>query len=121
MPETSQLSKHFNRSEFACKCGNCSFDTVDVQLIPLLEAVRVHFDSPVTINSACRCHAHNTAVGGKPNSQHLYGRAADIVVKGHTPKEVHDLLESLMKGWGGLGLYESFVHVDTRTGGQARW
>lgn len=115
-----KIGSRFHRSEFACKCG-CGFDTVDVQLMPLLEFVRGHFDAPVTINSACRCHAHNLAVGGTPNSQHLYGRAADIAVKGHTPKEVHELLESVMKGFGGLGLYDTFVHVDTRTGAPARW
>jgi uncharacterized protein YcbK (DUF882 family) len=117
----SKIGSHFDRSEFKCKCGNCDFDTVDAQLITLLEAVRNHFDAPVIINSACRCRAHNSNIGGSPKSQHLYGRAADIVVKGHSPAEVQDVLESFMKGWGGIGSYETFTHVDSRSNGPARW
>lgn len=115
-----KIGSHFHRSEFACKCG-CGFDTVDTELMTLLECVRAHFDAPVTINSACRCRAHNHNIGGSPKSQHLYGRAADIVVKGHSPAEVQELVASLMKGWGGIGSYETFTHVDTRTNGPARW
>ena len=116
-----KIGSHFDRSEFKCKCGNCDFDTVDTTLLILLEGVRAHFDAPVIINSACRCRAHNNNIGGSPKSQHLYGRAADIVVKGHSPAEVQNLLESLMKGWGGIGSYDTFTHVDTRTKGPARW
>ena len=115
-----KIGSHFDRSEFACKCG-CGYDTVDTQLMTLLEAIRNHFDAPVTINSACRCRGHNSNIGGSPKSQHLYGRAADIVVKGHSPAEVQQVLESFMKGWGGIGLYESFTHLDTRSNGPARW
>ena len=73
------LSEHFSREEMACKCG-CGLDTVDAELLSLLEKIRAHFDRPITINSGCRCEAHNRAVGGSKNSQHLIGRAADIVV-----------------------------------------
>lgn len=113
------LSKHFNRSEFACKCG-CGFDTIDAATLEILEAVREHFDSPVVVNSAARCASHNKAVGGSPNSQHLYGRAADIVVKGVAPKDVHRWIDANHPS-ASLGLYNSFVHVDTRTNGPARW
>lgn len=116
----NKISEHFSREEFACKCG-CGFDTVDTQLIQVLEYVRTHFDSPVTINSSCRCRIHNQMIGGSENSQHLFGRAADIVVKNHTPKEVAEFLGAYMKGWGGLGTYDSFTHIDTRTQGPARW
>jgi len=117
-----QIGSHFKRSEFACKCG-CGFDTVDVELMPILEFVRFHFDKPVTINSACRCEAHNAAVGGSKNSQHLRGRAADIRIIGCTPDEIADALEAIMDGWGGLGVYpkHNFVHIDTRSGSPARW
>ena len=64
------ISKHFNRAEFACKDG-CGFDTVDAELLAKLEEIREHFDQPVIINSACRCHDHNAVIGGTENSQHL--------------------------------------------------
>lgn len=117
-----QIGSHFKRSEFACQCG-CGFDTVDVQIMPILEYVRHHFGKPVHINSACRCPEHNAKVGGSKNSQHVLGRAVDIRVIGHTPEEIAAVVEELMPDWGGIGIYPSknFVHVDTRSGGPARW
>ena len=111
------LSEHFDRSEFACKCG-CGFDTVDAELLEALELIRQHFDRPIVVNSACRCPAHNVAVGGGRNSQHLLGRAADILVHHTDPAIVAELARQM--GIGGVGDYESFTHIDTRSG-TARW
>lgn len=113
------LSAHFSRREFACKCG-CGYDTVDVQLLEACEAVRQHFGAPVTITSGCRCGAHNARVGGSPKSQHLLGRAADIVVQGVPPSEVAKYLDRTFPGRYGIGRYPTFTHIDTR-GTAARW
>ena len=112
------LSKHFNRSEFACKCG-CGYDTVDAELIEYLEAIRLRF-GPVTVTSGCRCTEHNKAVGGSKNSQHVLGRAADIQVKGVEPATVQAYCEDSLIPQG-LGSYNSFTHIDTRSSGDARW
>lgn len=115
------LSPHFSRHEFACKDG-CGRDSIDYATLRVLEEVREHFGVPVTINSAYRCANHNKAVGGASGSQHLYGRAADIVVQGVKPSVVADWVESgPLKGRGGVGRYSSFTHVDSRTNGPARW
>jgi uncharacterized protein YcbK (DUF882 family) len=111
------LSPNFSRWEFACKCG-CGFDTVDVKLIEDLETIREHFDRRVDINSGCRCESHNRAVGGSKNSQHMLGRAADIVVDGVPPRIVGELAHQI--GVGGLKAYETFTHIDSRNG-VARW
>lgn len=51
------------------------------RLMYKLEAVRKKGgDNPITINSGFRSIAHNSAVGGASNSQHMYGIAADIVI-----------------------------------------
>lgn len=115
----TKISKHFSREEFACKCG-CGFDTVDAQLLVVLESLRFSFDAPIKINSACRCRNHNTNVGGGINSQHLYGRAADIVVKGVSPALVYEKIEHMFPDHLGLGKYDTFTHVDTRNY-KARW
>lgn len=116
------LSANFNRSEFRCKCGKCGLDTIDHATLEVLEAVRAHFGAPVTVNSGHRCFAYNRSVGGASDSQHLYGRAADITVKGVTPATVADFIENvLLKNKGGVGRYKTFTHVDTRTNGSARW
>lgn len=113
-----KISPNFSRSEFACKCG-CGQDTVDVELIVLLEKIRAHFNAPITIHSGNRCTKYNKSVGGKPKSQHLLSRAADFTVKGVTPEEVYNYCD----GWhtsGGLGKYKTFTHIDTR-GDPVRW
>jgi uncharacterized protein YcbK (DUF882 family) len=112
------LSFHFNRSEFECPCG-CGFDTVDAVLVEALESVRTYFDSPVTVTSGCRCAAYNYEVGGVERSQHKKGRASDIQVSGTAPMLVADYVESL--GLLSVGRYDTFTHVDSRSGVPKRW
>lgn len=116
-----QLSPHFHRIEFKCKCNQCDFDTIDSRLLVILEAVRSEF-GPVKINSAARCLKHNRAIGSTDSSFHVKARACDIVVEGASPKTVYDFLDEMYGDEIGLGLYveQGFVHVDTR-GYRARW
>ncbi|MFW0778392.1 MAG: D-Ala-D-Ala carboxypeptidase family metallohydrolase [Rickettsiales bacterium] len=116
------LSQHFSRHEFKCKCGECDFDTVDADLVAPLEYVRQYLGKPITITSGCRCDKYNNQIGGSPRSQHKYGRAADIVVRGVDAVEVYELLNaSPFRNDISLGKYENFTHVDTRTNGPKRW
>ncbi|WP_447926932.1 D-Ala-D-Ala carboxypeptidase family metallohydrolase [Vreelandella sp. EE27] len=115
----NDLSTHFRRSEFACKCG-CGFDTVDLETLMLLEDIRTHFDQPVIINSGCRCATYNRRVGGASASQHVFGRAADIRVQGIDPATVASYVEQKHPN-ASVGRYNTFTHVDTRTSGPARW
>lgn len=116
------LSANFSRHEFACKCG-CGFDTVDNKLIQILEIIRGHFDRPIKINSGCRCPDHNKTVGGAgltpgekwpQQSQHVLGRAADIVIQGVNPQLVGEA--AAQAGASGIKVYSTFTHVDSRTG-----
>lgn len=114
-----KLSTHFSRSEFACNCG-CGFNTVDTELLTVLEIIREHFDSPIKITNGCRCLARNAEVGGAENSQHLIGRAADIQIDGVEPIDVQDYIDQMWPDQYGLGRYGVFTHVDTRST-RARW
>lgn len=108
-----QLSKNFESAEFDCKCGKyCSQTEIDPALVDILQRIRDHFDAPVTINSAYRCEKHNKSVGGASKSKHLFGQAADIKVSGVKPLKIAQYAESI--GVKGIGLYDNFVHVDTR-------
>ena len=64
--------------------------------------------------------SHNKKVGGAMYSQHLYGTAADITVKGITPKAVAAYAETLMSKTGGIGIYNTFTHIDIRNA-KSRW
>lgn len=114
------LSKNFSRHEFTCKCG-CGFDTIDYETLMVLEEVREHFNKPVIIDSACRCAARNAAVGGAPSSKHLTGRAVDFRVAGEAPELVQSWLRHTYPHRYGIGSYETFTHIDTRTDGPVRW
>ena len=114
------ISKHFNRSEFACKCGECRPIAVDVELVKVLEDVRVMFGKPVNITSSYRCTKHNAAVGGARTSMHLTGKAADIQVKDTAPKDVQAYLLNKYPNQYGIGKYNTFTHIDVRDI-KARW
>ena len=113
------LSANFKVREFACKDGS---DVVFISegLVQVLQAIRLHFNKPVTINSGYRTPAYNKKVGGETYSQHLYGTAADIVVKGVEPRDVAAYAETILPNTGGIGIYSNFVHVDVRAK-KSRW
>lgn len=68
--------KYFKDDEFKCRCG-CGMDT-EPELKSLMDLARGKAGVPFVITSGARCIAHNIAVGGKPNSAHTRGLAADI-------------------------------------------
>ena len=111
--------RNFLVREFACSDGS-DVIFISPELVKILQQVRDHFKAPVTINSGFRTVTHNKKVGGAAYSQHLYGMAADITVKGVTPKKVYDYVDSLMPYTGGVGLYGTFTHVDVRKT-KSRW
>lgn len=114
------LSQDFSRYEFTCRCG-CGFNTVDAELLGVLQPLRDNFNDIVHISSGCRCLTYNTQIGGASKSFHMWGQAGDIKVGGASPKQVADYLERMYKGWYGIGRYSTFTHVDVRSGKPARW
>lgn len=114
-----QLSAHFKVREFACGDGSDAV-LVAPRLVMVLETIRTHFGAPVVIHSAYRTPQYNAKVNGAAHSQHCYGMAADISVKGHAPAEVAAFAWTLMPDWGGVGVYDSFCHIDVREA-KANW
>lgn len=78
--------KEFERSATATKLG--IDNRVPQELIPnirnlcqqVLEPLRRHAGTPISISSGYRCLRLNAAVGGATNSQHLSGQAADLCI-----------------------------------------
>jgi uncharacterized protein YcbK (DUF882 family) len=115
------LSRSFKREEFLCKCGDCDYDTVDAELVTLLQELRDYFNQPIKITSGNRCIEHNLAIGSKAkNSYHIRGRAADIQVSNVLPIDVQAYIRDKYPNRYGLGCYTSFTHIDTRTK-KGRW
>ena len=114
-----KLSANFKVREFACSDGS---DPIFIapELVKILQTIRNHFGKPVTINSGYRTVNKNKACGGATYSQHLYGTAADITVKGVSPKMVAIYAETLLPKKGGIGIYDTFTHIDVREV-KSRW
>ena len=114
-----QLSANFKVREFACQDGS---DPIFIApaLAEALQKIRSHFQAPVTVCSGYRTPGHNQKVDGAAYSQHQYGTAADIQVKGVTPAAVAAFAETLLPDSGGIGVYPTFTHVDVREK-RSRW
>lgn len=123
------LSKNISRHEVACLCG-CGLDTVDVETVAVVQDVCDHFAEELGvdrvvlgINSAARCFEYNRSdrIGSNDASQHPRCRALDIRLKGVEPYRVYDYLDDKYPDQYGIGRYRTFTHIDTRSGGRARW
>lgn len=122
------MTKNFKLEEFNCRCGCEMPKDVKSNIIKLasqLQIIRDQVDKPITINSAYRCPKYNERIGGASRSQHMYGKASDIVIKGlHPAKETYFLLDEMISDGdilqGGLGRYDTFTHYDIRKT-KARW
>ena len=77
--DKTQLSPHFNVSEFQCKCGGAHETPIDENLVTMLEKLYDALDcSAIIISSGYRCIQHDKAVGGNGGGYHTKGQAADI-------------------------------------------
>ncbi len=59
----------------------------------VLQPLRNHLGCPVIVTSGFRCAELNKKIGGRPNSQHLMGRAADFVVPQRNLKDVFNWMK----------------------------
>ena len=96
-----------------CKCG-CGSLNMDKQFLSKLDLARDLSGIPYVINSGYRCAAYNAQVGGKPNSAHLSGEAADI--KADSSRKRFKITKGLIDaGFNRLGksFDDGFIHVDS--------
>lgn len=59
----------------------------------VLQPLRNHLGCPVIVTSGFRCAELNKKIGGRPNSLHLMGRAADFVVPQRNLKDVFNWMK----------------------------
>jgi uncharacterized protein YcbK (DUF882 family) len=123
----AKLTNNFTLQEFNSKCGRDIPNNVLPNIIELaknLQVLRDAIGKSITITSGYRSPEHNAKIKGAKNSQHVKGTAADIKVKGMTPKEVALVIEGLIASGkikeGGIGIYPTWIHYDIRKT-KARW
>jgi len=113
--------RYFEMREFACKCCGQLPPSAEQNLQALVEHVldpaRERLGMPITVNSGYRCPAHNKAVGGVKNSQHLKGEAADITCADN--KRLAEIIEQL-GNFDQLIVYPTFLHVSYKRQGVNR-
>lgn len=107
--------KYFAVAEFACPGS----DTVkiDTALVAKLDQIREYFGGRVVINSGYRSPSYNASIGGYKYSNHVSGKAADIVVYRKTgsrvpPQEV--MIYLWRTGWKEGGCMNTATHVGVR-------
>ena len=126
-PPDEQLTPNFRLREFKSRRGGPippQYVANIRRLARNLQALRDALHRPIVITSGYRSPQDNSKVGGAKNSQHLYGRAADIRVGKMSPAQVYCAIERMISAGrmeqGGLGIYKQHVHYDVR-GSRARW
>jgi uncharacterized protein YcbK (DUF882 family) len=133
-----QLTKNFKLAEFLNnkwathdeqrKIYESLTNDVQANLTELAKNLQVLSDNignaTISINIAFRPLWWEQARKRSGNSQHVQGKAADIIVRGMTPTQVATKIEELIKAGkmkaGGLKAYPTFTHYDIR-GINARW
>lgn len=108
----------FDREEFRCQCKGkyCNGFPVepDETMVRTVDEIRRRLGVPVQIvtagGSGVRCPVHNANVGGVANSNHLYGKAADLHSE-KSPQEMASIAEEVMGNAGEIGIYDWGIHV----------
>lgn len=120
-PAAWSALRHFKPEEFDSKDKPGSAVTgMQYEFMRALDRLRERVGGQFVINSGFRTPKHNKAVGGRKNSAHLRGWAADISLPelakdlGVTIPAARDrLIETArLEKFARFGLYRTFVHLD---------
>lgn len=109
-------AEHFRIGEFKCPDGT-PVVLLHPALLHHLDRLRNRF-GVVRVTSGFRTGQYNEKIGGVEDSRHLYGLAADVTVQSVSPLRVAEWARE--EGFGGVGLYHRFVHLDV-WGQDRRW
>lgn len=90
---------------------------MDEEFVRKLDSLRSLYRKPMIVTSGYRSVAHNNRIGGAPESMHLFGRAADILVAG---KDALMLIAIATEMGFSVGVSQKgdwdkrFIHLDNR-------
>lgn len=87
-------------------------------ILPTLEIAEWLRDrcGPLLVNSGYRDPEYNDAIRGEPDSLHMRFNALDLRSPKISPRELYETVTKHLKaGQMGIGLYDGFIHIDTRS------
>lgn len=86
-----------------------------------LQPARELLNAPMTITSGFRNPLVNRLVGGVNSSQHLYGQAADFIIKGMTPNQIISIIKTSKIEFDQLiNEFDKWVHISYNKGKNRR-
>ena len=119
-----QITEHFSFDgdpKLLCRCcGRIKLEDIFWETMQLVETLRSQ-TGPLIVNCGYRCPEHNESIGGAEKSLHL-DFAIDLRSISMPLTDAHQIAVDL--GFGGIGLYSSFIHLDRRDlldRPEARW
>lgn len=123
--DNTQLSAHFNVSEFRCKCGKVHDTLLADELVEKLEQLYATLDcSKIIVTSGFRCSMHDRTVGGSGTGQHTKGNAADICCYGQDGQPISSKVVCCkaqdigFMGIANITAAYQYTHVDVRPNGK---
>lgn len=112
--------RYFTREECKCKCGGryCNGYPAEMKesVMRIADAARKHFNAPADVISALRCQRHNANEGGVVNSQHMYGEAMDIRIRGVSSEALYRFIISQPGVRYAYKINDTNVHFDIPKG-----
>jgi uncharacterized protein YcbK (DUF882 family) len=111
-------SKYFKKDEFKCKHTGDNF--ISEKLISRLDVLREACGFPLVVVSGYRSPKHPIEAAKSTPGTHTRGIAVDLAVRdGVRRRKLVE--EALRLGFGGIGIANSFVHVDIREDTPVLW
>jgi len=103
--------RHFKIKEFVSPDLFGSGIFMKLDFLEMLDETRELADIPFIINSGYRTKKHNKKVGGKADSSHTSGNAADIKCEDSISR--FKIIEAALRaGFTRIGIAKTFIHLD---------
>lgn len=106
--------QNFKPDEFLRCNPSCHITDVDFDSLKRLDNARDILGEPIVLNCAYRSVVHEKKQGRSGSSSHCKGVAFDIRTPSHQYR-MRLVAALIMAGFRRIGIYETFVHVDTDT------
>ena len=110
--------KYFSIEDF--NCSETGENNMSVDFIMDLDELRERCGFPFIITSGYRSVKHSREAHKPSGGTHTKGIAADIKVSGGAQR-YKVIQEALMMGFTGIGVANTFIHVDERTTTPVIW